>query len=336
MSAATGGGRAFLTGSCTQALEMAALLLDLGPGDEVIVPAFTFVSTANAFASRGARPVFADSGPLNPNIEPSHVERLLSPRTRAICLVHYAGIACDLDAFAGLAREHEVALIEDNAHGLFGRYRGRPLGSFGVLATQSFHETKNVTCGEGGALIVNDPALVPRAEVLRHKGTNRARFLQGQVDKYTWVDFGSNFMASELQAAHLCAQLEAADRIQAARQAIWRRYDAALADWAAGHDVRTPVVPPWSEQPAHCYYLVMPTLAARQRLIAQLGDRGILAVFHYQALHVSDMGARFGGRPGDCPEAEALSNRLVRLPLYAGMTDQEVARVVDAVLAVEL
>lgn len=334
VSAAAGGGRTFLTGSCTQALEMSALLLDLAPGDEVIVPAFTFVSTANAFATRGGRPVFADSEAESPNIDPAHVARLITPRTRAICVVNYAGVACDLDAFTTLAREHDLPLIEDNAHGLFARYRGQPLGSFGALATQSFHETKNVTCGEGGALIVNDPALVPRAEILRHKGTNRARFLQGQVDKYTWVDLGSNFMASELQAAHLCAQLEAADRIQAMRQEIWRRYHEALRGWAARHDVRTPVVPAWSEHPAHCYYLVMPTAESRQRLIAHLGDRGILAVFHYQALNVSDMGQRYGGRPGDCPRAEALSGRLVRLPLFAGMTSGDVDRVIDAVLGV--
>jgi dTDP-4-amino-4,6-dideoxygalactose transaminase len=326
-----GAPRVLLTSSCTHALEMSALLLDLQPGDEVIVPAFSFVSTANAFALHGATPVFADCRPDTLNIDPAHVAALVSPRTRAIVAMHYAGVAVDLPSLTATARSAGARLIEDNAHGLFGSFNGQPLGSFGDLATQSFHETKNVTCGEGGALVVMDPSLVARAEVLREKGTNRSRFLRGQVDKYTWVDVGSNYLASELQAAYLCAQLEHADAIQQQRHRLWQAYDARLQAWAASNGVARPTVPSGCTHPAHCYFVLMPTPEAQRGLIAHLGARGILAVFHYQPLHLSTMGRRYGGREGLCPVTEDVSERLVRLPLFAALSDTDLDAVVEAV-----
>ncbi len=328
---ATGAAAALLTTSCTHALEMSAMLLDLRPGDEVVVPSFTFVSTANAFAVHGAVPLFADCRADTLNIDEALVERLISPRTRAIVVMHYGGVACEMDAIAALADRHRLAIVEDNAHGLFGKYRGRPLGTLGLLATQSFHETKNVTSGEGGALLLNDPALLDRAEVIREKGTNRNRFFRGMVDKYTWVDTGSNFLMSELQAAHLCAQLESACVIQARRRDIWRRYDTELAPWRERAGVAAQHVPPYCEHPAHAYVLIMPTHAAQQRLIAHLGERGILAVFHYLPLNASEHGRKLGGYAGQCPVAERVADRLVRLPLFYNLTDEGQAAVIDAV-----
>jgi dTDP-4-amino-4,6-dideoxygalactose transaminase len=275
--------RAFLTTSCTHALEMAMLLLDLGPGDEVILPSFTFVSTANAIALRGARPVFLDVRADTLNLDETLLEAAVTPRTRAIVVVHYAGVACQMDAIIDIARRHGVVVVEDNAHGLFGYYKGRPLGSLGALATLSFHETKNVTCGEGGALLVNDPQYVERAEILREKGTNRARFFRGQVDRYTWVDIGSSYLPSDILAAYLLAQLEAREEIQTRRHAIWTRYSHELCAWARERDVHLPVVPAHCQHPAHLFYLVMPSLAARTALIEHLKANQILAVFHYQA-----------------------------------------------------
>ncbi|HVV85015.1 MAG TPA: dTDP-4-amino-4,6-dideoxygalactose transaminase [Kofleriaceae bacterium] len=329
IAAAVGGGRVLLTTSCTHALELAALLLDVGPADEVIVPAFTFVSTAAAFALRGARVVFADVDPRTLDLEPASVARLVTPRTRAIVPVHYAGVACAHEQLAAAAPG--VVIVEDNAHGLFGSWRGRPLGSLGALATQSFHETKNVSCGEGGALVVNDPALVERAEILREKGTNRARFFRGQVDKYTWVDVGSSYLPADLLAAVLVAQLEAAERIQAARHAVWARYHAELATWAAHHGVQQPHLPDGAAHPAHLYWLRLRDLAARTRFIAHLAGRGVQATFHYQPLHLSDVGRRAGGQPGDCPVTEQAADTLVRLPLWTDLTADDVDRVVAAV-----
>jgi dTDP-4-amino-4,6-dideoxygalactose transaminase len=329
----TGAARVLLTTSCTHALEMAALLLDLRPGDEVICPAFTFVSTVNAVALRGARPVFVDIRPDTLNLDERLIEAAVTPKTRAILVVHYAGVACEMDAILAIAERHGLAVVEDNAHGLFGRYRGRPLGSFGVLSTLSFHETKNLTCGEGGALVVNDPALVGRAEILREKGTNRARFYRGQVDKYTWMDVGSSYLPSDLLAAYLWAQLEARDRIQARRQAIWARYAAALAPWAAANGARLPMVPAHCEHPAHLFYVLLPSLDARQAFIAHLKAQQILAVFHYQPLHVSEMGQRLGGRPGQCPVTEDVADRLVRLPFYFALDEAAQARVIACVTA---
>ena len=327
LEAELGAARVLLTTSCTHALEAAAILLDLQPGDEVIVPAFTFVSTAAAFAMRGAKIVFADVRADTLNLDEAQVGRLVTERTRAIVPVHYAGVGCELDALAA----HGLPLVEDNAQGLFGRYRGRALGTFGVLAAQSFHETKNLTCGEGGALVVNDPALVERAEVVREKGTNRKRFFRGQVDKYTWVDLGSSYVLTDLLAGFLAAQLEQRSRIQHARRAIWERYDEGLRDWAAQHGVSTPFVPEHCEQSWHMYYVLLPSVDARTALIERLRERGILAVFHYQPLHLSVMGRRFGGRPGQCPVTEDVADRLLRLPFFTSLTEPEQAEVIDVV-----
>ncbi len=326
-----GGARVFLTTSCTHALEMAALLLDLEPGDEVILPSFTFVSTANAFALRGARPVFADVRDDTLNLDERAVEALVGPRTRAIVAVHYAGIACEMDALSDVAARRSLAVVEDAAHALLGTYRGRPLGTFGRLATLSFHETKNFTCGEGGALVVNDPALVSRAEIVREKGTDRSRFFRGEVQKYTWVSLGSSYLPSDLLAAFLAAQLEARETIQARRRRTWAAYAEGLAAWAAREGVQLPVVPPGCGPAWHLFALRMPSEDARDRMLLHLGERGVNAVFHYVPLHLSPMGRAFGGRAGDCPVAESASARLLRLPLHNGLEDEEVARVVDAV-----
>lgn len=320
-----------VTTSCTHAIEMAALLLGIGPGDEVIVPSFTFVSTANAFALHGAKPVFCDVRPDTLNIDEKQLASLITPRTKAVVPVHYAGVGCEMDAIVEIANRHGIAIIEDNAHGLFGTYRGKMLGTFGSFATQSFHETKNITCGEGGALIVNDDRYVERAEVIREKGTNRARFFRGQVDKYSWVDLGSSYVVSDVLAAFLYAQLEQWQSIQAKRKAIWERYDAALADWAAARGIRRPVVPEHCSHTHHMYYLLMPSLADRTAFISHLRSQGIVAVFHYLPLHLSEYASRWGGKPGDCPVTEDVSDRLVRLPFFTSMTASDQSRVIDCV-----
>ncbi|HYO87792.1 MAG TPA: dTDP-4-amino-4,6-dideoxygalactose transaminase [Candidatus Limnocylindrales bacterium] len=331
LEGALGVPKALLTTNCTHALEMAALLLDIQPGDEVIVPSFTFVSTVNAFVLRGAKPVFIDIRPDTLNLDETLLERLMTPRTRAIVPVHYAGVGCAMEVITEAAARHGVAIVEDNAHGLFGRYRGQYLGTFGTLATQSFHETKNFTCGEGGALLINDPALIERAEIIREKGTNRSRFFRGMVDKYTWVDVGSSYLPSDALAAYLWAQFEAREDIQARRAHIWARYEVELADWAEAVGVRRPIVPAECEQAYHMYYLLLPSLEARTALIAHLRAHGILAVFHYLPLHLSDMGRQFGGRVGDCPVTEDLSDRLLRLPLFNSMTEDEQSRVLETI-----
>lgn len=328
-----GAHKALLTTSCTHALEMAALLLDMGPGDEVVLPTYTFVSTVNAFILRGATPVFADVRPDTLNLDETLLEGLITPRTRAVAVVHYAGVGCEMDAILPLAGRHGAAVVEDNAHGLFGGYKGKPLGSFGELATLSFHETKNFTCGEGGALLVNDPALSARAEIIREKGTNRASFFRGEVDKYTWVDQGSSYLPSEVLAAFLYAQLEKREAIQAGRRRVWERYRDGLAAWAGANGVRLPVAPPHCGQSYHMFQLVLPSLDARQRLIGHLKARSILAVFHYVPLHLSPMGQRFGGRRGMCPVAEDLSDRLLRLPFYNDLDEHAQDRVIEAVQA---
>lgn len=323
--------KVLLTTSCTHALEMTALLLDLRLGDEVIVPSFTFVSTANAFVLRGARPVFADIRPDTLNLDEHQLERLISPHTRAIVVVHYAGIACEMDAILEIAGRFGIPVIEDNAHGLFARYKGRPLGSLGDMATLSFHETKNVTCGEGGALVLNNSSRIGRAEIIREKGTDRSRFFRGQVNKYTWLDVGSSYLPSDILAAFLYAQLERRDAIQARRATMWNTYRRELQSWADRNAVRLPVVPNTCEQSFHLFYLLMPSLAAREALIAKLQADDITAIFHYLPLHISEMGQRFGGRRGDCPVSEDVSDRLVRLPLSAGLTDAEQARILSAI-----
>lgn len=325
-----GVGRALLTTSCTHALEMAALLLDIRPGDEVIVPSFTFVSTANAFALRGARLVFADIRPDTLNLDERLLPGLITPRTRAVAPVHYAGVGCEMDAICALARRHGLAVVEDNAHGLFGRYRGRPLGSFGVFATLSFHETKNFTCGEGGALLINDAALAERAEIVREKGTNRARFFRGQVDKYTWVDLGSSYLPSDVLAAYLLAQLEARERVTAARRRIYERYAAELAPWARAQGVALPAVPEHCDHPYHIFHMLLPAADARQALIGHLREQAIGSAFHYLPLHRSDAGRRYG-QPACCPVADDVSERLLRLPFYTGLAPADQSRVIAAV-----
>ena len=325
--------KALLTTSCTHALEMAALLLNLGPGDEVIVPAFTFPSAANAFVLRGAKPVFVDIRADTLNIDESQIEQRIAARTKAIFLVHYAGVGCEMDTIMAIARRRSIAVVEDNAHGLYGRYRGRYLGTLGQLATLSFHETKNFTCGEGGALLINDANFNRQAEILREKGTNRSQFFRGEIDKYTWVDIGSSYLPSDLLAAFLRAQLEHRDQIQESRCRIWENYTRELATWAETNRVRLPVVPPECEQSYHMFHVIMPSLASRQALISHLASFGILAVFHYLPLHLSPMGLRFGGRQGDCPVTEDLSDRLLRFPFFTGMSSSEQSQVIDAVRA---
>ena len=324
--------KALLTTSCTHALEMVALLLNIRPGDEVIIPSFTFVSSANAFVLRGAVPVFMDIRADTLNLDESQLEALITPRTKAIVVVHYAGVACEMDIIMNIAGRHQIPIVEDNAHGLFGKYKGKYLGTFGCMATQSFHETKNFTCGEGGALLINDPQYIERAEIIREKGTNRSRFFRGQVDKYTWVDVGSSYLPSDVLAAFLYAQLEARETIQLKRKRIWEYYHGHLRGWAEKRGVQLPVVPSGCEQPFHMFYLLLSSLEERQRLIKELKARDINSVFHYLPLHLSTMGRRLqGGKVSACPVTEDVSDRLLRLPFYNDLTEEDQARVVTAI-----
>lgn len=327
--------KALLTTSCTHALEMSAILLDIQPGDEVIVPSFTFVTTINAFVLRGAQPIFCDIRPDTLNLDERQLEALITPRTKAIVPVHYAGVACEMDAIMAIANRHGVAVVEDNAHGLLGKYRGQWLGTFGALATQSFHETKNFQCGEGGALLINAPRLVERAEIIREKGTNRSRFYRGQVDKYTWVDIGSSYLPSELLAAFLYGQLEAHEDIQSRRKRLWEYYDQHLREWAVMHGVTLPTVPDDRDQSYHMYYMLLPSFEIRTALIEHLKARSIYSVFHYLPLNISDMGQKLGGKPGDCPVTEDISDRLLRLPFYNDMTEVEQERVIAGLYGFE-
>ena len=323
--------KALLTTSCTDALEMAAVLLDIEPGDEVIVPSFTFVSTANAFALHGAKPVFADIRSDTLNLDETRLEALITPRTKAIVPVHYAGVACEMDRVREIADAHGVAVVEDNAHGLFGHYKDRPLGTFGKMATLSFHETKNIGCGEGGALLLNDPKLIERAEIIWEKGTNRSSFVRGEVAKYTWVDVGASYLPSDLVAAFLLGQLEQQAKIQEQRRRLWWRYFRQLREWARENGVRLPIVPADCSQAYHMFYMLMPTEEARNELIAHLGALRIHSVFHYVPLHNSPMGTQLGGSEADCPVTERVSARLVRLPFFYDLTDDEQDRVIASV-----
>jgi dTDP-4-amino-4,6-dideoxygalactose transaminase len=311
---------------------MSALLLDIQPGDEVILPAFTFVSTANAFVLRGARPVFIDIRPDTLNLDERLLESKVSSRTRVVVPVHYAGVGCEMDDILPFAQAKGLAVVEDNAHGLFGRYRGRPLGSFGTFATLSFHETKNVTCGEGGALLINDAVYMRRAETIREKGTNRSQFFRGEIDKYGWVDLGSSYLPAELLAAFLQAQLAAAETIQARRRNAWEWYERNLGSWARANGVRLPLIPAHCTQAFHMFYLLLPSFEQRQAFIRHMAGRGVTTPFHYVPLNTSVMGQRLGGRNGDCPVAEDVSGRLVRLPLFASITQDEQSYVVEQVL----
>ena len=329
---ALGTPRAMLTTSCTDALEMAALLLDVQPEDEILVPSFTFVSTVNAFVLRGARPVFVDVRPDTLNLDETLVEDAITDKTKAIVPVHYAGVGCEMDRILAVAASHGVPVVEDNAHGLFGRYRDQHLGTFGSLAALSFQETKNIMCGEGGALLINDEALIDRAEVLGHKGTDRSRFSRGLVDKYTWVDLGSSFLPSDLLAAFLLAQLERQEHISTVRQRIWRTYEMGLGDWARSRGIQLPCVPPHCEQSHHMFYLVLPSPQQQRAVIDHLGQRGILATFHYAPLHSSAMGRTFGANPESCPVTTWASDRIVRLPFFYDLTENQQQGVIDAVM----
>ncbi len=323
--------KALLTTSCTAALEMAALLLDTRPGDEVIVPSFTFPSTANAFALRGAQPVFADIRPDTLNIDETQIERHITSRTKAIVLMHYAGVGCEMEAIVDLARDRSIAVVEDNAHGLFGKYKGRHLGTFGCMSAQSFHETKNFTCGEGGGLLINHDQFIARAEIIREKGTNRARFYRGEVDKYTWVDFGSSYAPSDILAAFLLAQLEARENIQSERKRVWKYYAGHLREWARRNEVQLPSAPAHVEHSYHMFFILLRTGEQRTRLIAHLEKAGVQSAFHYMPLHLSEMGRAFGGKEGDCPMSRSVSERLLRLPFYNDLTNLELEQVVAAV-----
>lgn len=320
-----------LTTSCTHALELAALLLRVGPGDEVVMPSYTFVSTANAFVLRGASPVFVDIRPDTLNLDETKLESCISPSTRAIVPVHYAGIGCEMQAICGIAQRAGVPVVEDTAHGLFGRYRGRYLGTFGQVAALSFHETKNFSSGEGGALLINEPGLVDEAEIVREKGTNRKEFFRGQIDKYTWVRPGSSYLPADILAAVLLSQLESRELVTRKRQKVYDWYAEGLRTWATDNHVGLPVVPAHCDPPFHMFYLLLPSLKIRQRFIAYLKGLGIRSSFHYVPLHLSPMGIELGNRQGDLPVTEDLAARIVRLPFYADLTDEALARVCDAV-----
>jgi dTDP-4-amino-4,6-dideoxygalactose transaminase len=321
--------KALLTTSCTHALEMAALLLEIQPGDEVIIPSFTFVSTVNAFVLRGARPVFIDIKPDTLNMDETKLDTLISDRTKAVIPVHYAGVGCEMNTILDIANRHGAAVVEDNAHGLFGRYKGKYLGTFGCLAAQSFHETKNFTCGEGGALLINDPKYIEQAEIIREKGTNRSLFFRGQVDKYTWIGLGSSYLPSDILAAFLYAQLEARDNVLKRRKRIWETYATGISDWAAANDVQLPTVPTHCEQAHHMFYLVLPSNKSRSLLIDHLKSQGILSVFHYLPLHLAPMGKKYGYSAGDFPVTETVSDRLLRLPFYNDLTPEEQNQVIE-------
>ncbi len=322
--------KVLLTTSCTDALEMAALLTGIGPGDEVIMPSYTFVSTANAFVLRGARIVFADSGADNPNLDVATLEPLITPRTRAIVPVHYAGVACDMDGIMALARKYDLFVIEDAAQAIDSFYRSRPLGGIGHLAAFSFHETKNIMAGEGGLLVVNDERFVQRAEIIREKGTNRSAFFRGEVDKYGWVDVGSSFLPSDIIAAFLYAQLENLTNIQARRRQIWEWYGAGLAPLAAAGFLRLPHVPAFATNNAHMVYVVCRHAGEREGLINHLKANGIQAVFHYLSLHASPYYRdKHDGRP--LPQSDHYSDCLVRLPMYYELTQDQVETITAAV-----
>ncbi|MGZ7042470.1 MAG: dTDP-4-amino-4,6-dideoxygalactose transaminase [Thermoanaerobaculia bacterium] len=321
--------RALLTHSCTAGLELAALLADIEPGDEVIMPSFTFVSTANAFVLRGGVPVFVDIEPETLMIDVDRIEGAITPRTRAIVPVHYAGVACRMDEILALAAKHSLLVIEDAAQGISSTYRGRPLGSMGHLAALSFHETKNVISGEGGALLINDERFAERAEVIREKGTDRARFFRGQVDKYTWMDLGSSFLPSELTAAFLSAQLDATDDILAKRMRVWNHYHATLEGLERRERIRRPIVPSYAQINGHIYYVLVRDLAERTRVLRDLNAAEVNAMFHYVPLHSSSAGRRFGRSSGDLPVTESISDRLIRLPIWADMPDTHIEYVVE-------
>lgn len=324
----TGAYKALLTHSCTAALELAALLLDIQPGDEVIMPSYTFVSTANAFVLRGGVPVFVDIRSDTLNIDECLIEDAITSKTRAIVPVHYAGVACEMDAIMDIARRHNLFVIEDAAQGIMSTYKGKALGTFGQLGALSFHETKNIISGEGGALLINDPLLSDRAEIIREKGTNRSQFFRGAVDKYTWVDIGSSYLPGEITAAFLFAQMEQAQSITRRRLAVWQRYHESLASLEDVGKLRRPVIPNSCQHNAHMYYILMESLNERTALIAQLREQGVNAVFHYVPLHSAPMGREYGS---SLKKTEELADRLLRLPLWVGMTEKEQSNITNII-----
>jgi dTDP-4-amino-4,6-dideoxygalactose transaminase len=330
---AHGAADVMLTTSCTDALEMAALLLDHRPGDTVIVPSFTFVSTALAFAREGFGLVFADIEPVHLGLDAGHVASLADEHTRAVVAVHYGGIAADLPGLERAVAGRPIDLLEDNAHGLFATFRGRTLGTFGRLATLSFHETKNFTCGEGGALILNQERDLDRAHVLLHKGTNRRAFMLGEVDKYSWHDLGSSFGMSEINAAFLLAQLEAREEILARRKAVFDGYDRLLRPEAPALGLTLPTVPPGDVPGYHLYFVLLPDRSARDRVLAEMKAAGVMATFHYVPLHSAPGGLRFASRPGECPVTDDISSRLLRLPFHNALGPEQVERVVSTLLS---
>lgn len=330
----TGSRKALLTHSCTAALEMAAILADIQPGDEVIMPSYTFVSTANAFVLRGGVPVFVDIRPDTLNIDETKIEAAITPRTKAIAPVHYAGVACEMDAIMDIARRHNLLVIEDAAQGIMSTYKGRPLGSIGHMAALSFHETKNIISGEGGALLINDPRFVERAEMIREKGTNRSQFFRGQVDKYTWVDVGSSYLPGEVIAAFLWAQMEEADAINKRRLDIWSNYHQWFASVEKAGKVQRPTVPRECVHNAHMYYLLLPSLELRTGLVERLKTNGVYTVFHYIPLHSSPRGQAVGRAVGDMTHTNNTGDRLLRLPMWLGLEEHlavVIAKVVAAV-----
>jgi dTDP-4-amino-4,6-dideoxygalactose transaminase len=330
----TGCAKALLTHSCTSALDLAALLLNIEAGDEVILPSYTFASTANAFVLRGAVPVFVDIREDTLNLDERLIEAAITPRTRAIVPVHYAGISCEMDAIAAIAKRHHLRIIEDAAQGVMASYKGRALGAIGDLGSFSFHETKNIISGEGGSLLVSDPELVLRAEIIREKGTDRGRFFRGEVDKYTWQDIGSSFLPNEMTAAFLWAQMEEAERITAGRIASWRRYHDMLAPLETQGLLRRPIVPADCKHNGHLYYILLPSEADRQKVLDGLKQSRIGAVFHYVPLHSSPAGQRLGRTHGDLSLTTSLSQRLVRLPMWFGLSEPQQQRVCDALSAI--
>lgn len=328
--------RALLTTSCTHALEMCAMLLKLQPGDEVIVPSFTFVSTAQAFHVHGAQIRFADVDPNTMNIDVDSFKSKINEKTRAVVIVHYAGVACDLDAIVDICNEHAITLIEDNAHGLFGKYKGKDLGTFGSLACLSFHETKNFTCGEGGALLINDKNYIERAEIAREKGTDRSKFFRGEIDKYSWVDIGSSYVMSDILASFLYAQLLEFAKVQEKRRKIWHTYNNELQSWALAQNVQLPAVPEGCQQAFHMFYMLMPNNKTRVQFLSYLKEHDIYAVFHYLPLERSTFGKSISFETDGCPNSFSVSERLVRLPFYFGISEQDVARVILVIKAFRL
>ena len=322
-----------LTTSCTSALEVIALSLGLNSGDEVIVPSFTYVSSAAAFSAHGARPVFVDIRPDTLNINEQMISAAITQRTKAICVTHYGGVACNMDVIGPLAAEHGIVVVEDNAHGLFGSYRGVPLGSIGDFGALSFHATKNFTSGQGGALVVNRPASLENVRMIRENGTNRSAFERGEVSAYTWTTQGINALPSELIAAVVLAQLEQRIKVQERRSHLWNSYQSQLAHWASEHGIEMPTVPPECESSHHLFYLILSDQSCRERFITHLSNRGITAVSHYEPLHNSPVGSRFGAKHGQCPVAEDRARRLVRLPLFYDLSNDEQAVVVDVVIS---